>query len=120
MAEMIMKLIALGLVFGETAYLKSAWNWLDGIVVVTCLAANSMEFLKTLRILRAFRPLRVIARNDNLKVVVQTIFASMPDLFTLVIVSIIFLLIFALMFLSYLSGRLQYCDVGDPPLPITS
>jgi len=34
--------------------------------------------MKTLRILRALRPLRVISRNDNLKVVVQTIFASVP------------------------------------------
>lgn len=115
--EMATKLCARGFLWGPQAYLKSGWNWLDGIVVLVSIldmaGAAGGGSLKTLRILRAFRPLRVIARNDNLKVVVQTIFASMPDLFTLVIVSIIFLLIFALMALSYLSGRLQYCEVGD-------
>lgn len=115
--EMAIKLLARGLVWAPNAYLKSGWNWLDGIVVIVSVmsmaGASNNGGLKTLRILRAFRPLRVIARNDNLKVVVQTIFASMPDLFTLVVVSMIFLLIFALMALSYLSGRMQYCDVGD-------
>lgn len=31
--EMVIKLIALGLIWGPDAYLKSSWNWLDGIVV---------------------------------------------------------------------------------------
>eukprot|EP00438_Fugacium_kawagutii_P004120 Skav212872 [mRNA] locus=scaffold151:89082:92823:- [translate_table: standard] len=83
-------LIALGLLWGRDAYLKSYWNWLDGIVVmvsiINMVSSSQTGFLKTLRILRAFRPLRVISRNENLKIVVTTIFASMPPLLTLVIV----------------------------------
>jgi len=117
--EMVIKLIALGLIWGPDAYLKSSWNWLDGVVVMVSIInmANLSQsgFLKTLRILRAFRPLRVISRNENLKVVVQTIFTSMPHLLTLVIVAMLFLLIFALFALSYLNGTFYYCDLSTAP-----
>jgi len=36
--EAIIKIMALGLIFGKTSYLRDAWNWLDFIVVVTSLA----------------------------------------------------------------------------------
>merc|ERR1719375_835036 len=76
--EMAMKLIALGVFWGPGTYLRSGWNWLDGGVVFVSLmdivAGSSAGPLKTLRILRAFRPLRVISRNENLKLVVNTIF----------------------------------------------
>ncbi|CAE7614492.1 Cacna1s, partial [Symbiodinium sp. CCMP2456] len=117
--EMVIKLLALGLIWGEDAYLKSSWNWLDGVVVMVSIinmaSSSSTGFLKTLRILRAFRPLRVISRNENLKVVVQTIFASMPHLLTLVIVAMLFLLIFALFGLSYLNGTFLMCDLATEP-----
>lgn len=114
--------MALGLIWGPGAYLKSGWNCLDSVVVVVSIvnmaSATSSGFLKTLRILRAFRPLRVISRNENLKVVVQTIFASLPHLLTLVIVALIFLLIFALLFLQYMNGKFLACEVGDTIIPL--
>lgn len=120
--EMCLKLLALGLIWGPDAYLKSGWNCLDGVVVVVSIvnmaSATSSGFLKTLRILRAFRPLRVISRNENLKVVVQTIFASLPHLLTLVIVALIFLLIFALLFLQYMNGKFMACLMGDATVPL--
>jgi len=116
--EMVIKLLYMGLIFHKEAYLRSGWNWLDGIVVCVSIMGlitgpGGGGFLKTLRILRALRPLRVISRNPNLKVVVQTIFASLPALMTLVIVCAVFLLIFALFGLSYLAGTFFSCDTGD-------
>merc|ERR1719460_2010375 len=110
-----MKLIAQGFCFGPKTYLKSKWNWIDGVVVVVSIIdmtglTASFGFLKTLRILRAFRPLRVISRNQNLKVVVTTIFESLPELATLFIVAMLFLLIFALLFLAYLNGKFYGCS----------
>lgn len=117
-AEMLVKLAALGLVWGPKTYLKSGWNWLDGIVVMVSIVdfaspGGGPGFLRVLRILRTFRPLRVISRNEGLRVVVQTLFQSMGDLLALVSVSLLFLLIFALVFLMYLKGALYMCDAGD-------
>merc|ERR1719507_743460 len=107
----------MGLILHQGAYLRSGWNILDCIVVAVSIIGlitgpGGGGFFKTLRILRALRPLRVISRNDNLKVVVQTIFASMPALATLVIVCMVFLLIFALFALSYLNGTFYASEVG--------
>jgi len=114
MFELVVKLFAMGLIMGKGAYLRSGWNVLDGIVVgvsiLGLITPGSGAFLKTLRILRAFRPLRVISRNPNLKVVVQTMFASMPQLATLIFVTCFFLVIFALFFLAFLSGSLYACQ----------
>jgi hypothetical protein len=116
--EMTVKLLALGIAWGEDAYLKSGWNWLDGIVVCVSIVdivtgGKGPGFLRVLRILRTFRPLRVISRNEGLRLVVQTIFHSLGDLFGLVIVSSLFLLIFALIFVMYLRGTLYQCSPGD-------
>jgi len=112
--EMAIKFVALGLFWGKDAYLRSGWNWLDLIVVVVSIVdlifPGSGGVLKTFRMIRALRPLRVISRNENLKVVVQTMFASIPDLMTLLCVTAFFLLIFALFFLSFLNGTLFHCE----------
>mmetsp|Transcript_55141 Transcript_55141/g.124132 ORF Transcript_55141/g.124132 Transcript_55141/m.124132 type:complete len:1891 (+) Transcript_55141:150-5822(+) len=118
MIEMLIKLIALGLFWGKGTYLRSGWNWLDGIVVLVSIIdmaspGGGPGFLRVLRILRTFRPLRVISRNKGLKVVVKTLFRSMGDLVGLLIVSSLFLLIFALIFLMYLKGAMYQCNPGD-------
>jgi len=112
--EMAVKLIAMGLAFGPDAYLKSGWNCLDGAVVTVSvldfIVPNFPGFLKILRILRTFRPLRLISRNESLKVVIQTVFASVADLLSLIIVTGLFLLIFALVALTFLKGKFYSCD----------
>jgi hypothetical protein len=114
--EMLLKLVAMGLVYGPNTYLHNAWNWIDGVVVVVSIigmtSGSSAGFLKTLRILRAFRPLRVISRNENLKVVVTTIFLSLPELAMYLTVFMLFLLILALLFLAYLNGLFYACSTG--------
>jgi len=116
--EMSIKLTALGFIWGKDAYLTSVWNWLDGIVVMVSIIdfvtqGGGPSFLRVLRILRTFRPLRVISRNEGLKVVVETVVKSMADLFGLVIVSLLFLLIFAMIFLLLLKGQLFACSAPE-------
>mmetsp|Transcript_148337 Transcript_148337/g.385670 ORF Transcript_148337/g.385670 Transcript_148337/m.385670 type:complete len:1949 (-) Transcript_148337:33-5879(-) len=127
--EMGLKLIALPVVWGENAYFWSpgcAWNWLDAVVVSVSImgfTGGGPSELKTLRILRAFRPLRVVKRLETLRNIVEAIFNSMKELGVLLIVFLLFLLIFALIFMMYLNGTLYACsegnvwfhrDLGDP------
>eukprot|EP00746_Dinoflagellata_sp_MGD_P070983 gnl/MRDRNA2_/MRDRNA2_28979_c0_seq1.p1 gnl/MRDRNA2_/MRDRNA2_28979_c0~~gnl/MRDRNA2_/MRDRNA2_28979_c0_seq1.p1 ORF type:complete len:1603 (-),score=314.70 gnl/MRDRNA2_/MRDRNA2_28979_c0_seq1:143-4951(-) len=116
--EMLMKMVAMGFILGKTAYFRAAWNILDGVVVIVSLidlfAGNSgLQALKTLRILRALRPLRVISRNENLKLVVNTLFKSIPELCNLLIVGVLFFLIFALFGVSNFKGNFYMCTLGD-------
>merc|ERR1719235_396974 len=116
---MALKLVAMGFVFGSNTYLHNAWNWIDGVVVVVSVidmtSDSSAGFLKTLRILRAFRPLRVISRNENLKVVVTTIGEALPELAMYLTVFMLFLLILALLFLAYLKGLFYGCTTSAGP-----
>merc|ERR1719331_3177757 len=119
--EMIMKQIAYGLVFGKKAYWRQGWNVLDGGVVGVSvldvlLWANiipiegDVSFLRTLRLVRALRPLRAISRFPNMKVVVNTIFKSVPELLNLVIVVALCFLIFGLFSVSNFKGRFHSCQ----------
>merc|ERR1719399_521921 len=114
----------MGFILGRNAYWRSAWNILDGVVVMVSLtdmfeAGSSMKALKTLRVLRALRPLRVISRNENLKLVVNTLFKSGPEMFNLVVVGGLFFLIFGLFGLSYFKGAFMDCT-GDMASMVTS
>lgn len=85
-----------GLFLNRGAYLHDAWNWLDFVVVVTGVlditgVVASASFLKLFRILR---PLRAINRIRQLKMLVRTVFASMPQLCRVTAVLIMFVLTF--------------------------
>lgn len=61
------QVIALGLFAHPSSYLRSPWNQLDAVVVITSLvssgAPNShISILRALRLLRVLRPLRMISR----------------------------------------------------------
>jgi len=126
LVEMVMKLVAQGLAWGENAYLRSGWNWLDGTVVVVSVVGkldpkNNIGFLKNLRILRAFRPLRAISRYENLKVVVRTIFKSFRELLILGVLTFVFFLVIGILFVSQLNGLFNQCDTeGVGPLASSS
>ncbi|MEQ2209571.1 Voltage-dependent T-type calcium channel subunit alpha-1G, partial [Xenoophorus captivus] len=68
-AEMTVKIVAIGWFFGDKAYLRSSWNILDGMLVMisvvdilVSLISNSgtkiLGMLRVLRLLRTLRPLR--------------------------------------------------------------
>ena len=120
-AEMMLKIIALGFWMDQGTYLRNSWNVLDFIVVVisiisTFSSSNSqLKALRSLRALRGLRPLRVINRAPGLKVVVNTMFASFPDVVNVFCFCFIFFLIFAIFGVNSLKGNIRSCagDVFD-------
>ena len=119
--EMTMKIITLGLILHKGSYLRSSWNILDIVLVslgITALLYNlsALKSLRTLRVLRAFRPLRVISRNPGMKIIVETLFASIPIVFNVLTVVLLFFFIFALVGVNFMKGALYYCK-GMPALP---
>eukprot|EP00759_Apiculatamorpha_spiralis_P012949 PhF_6_TR1978/c0_g1_i2/m.3291 len=100
--EMVIKMIALGLVSHRGAYLRSAWNLLDLTVVVTgivTLAGTGNSSLNVLRFFRVMRPLRTISRVKSLKVIVCTLVNSVQmlvDVFLLLLFLMVVLAIFGM------------------------
>jgi len=124
--EMCMKIIVYGFIVSKDttkdaddellrpAYLRTSWNILDFcIVIISWLAiimsGSGIGFLRTLRALRAFRPLRLISRMEGMKIVVNTLIKSIPAVSTLGAVALLFFIIFGILFVQMFGGKLGYC-----------
>ncbi len=82
------------------------------IVSVADLALTgvNLRIFKLLRLFRVLRPLRVISRNDGLKISIQCLIQSGPAVLNLTFISILFFLIFGIMGVNYFKGLYYYCD----------
>lgn len=69
--ELVLKVIVLGfLMNGKDSYIRNPWNIMDFIIVAFSLisisfrdAGSKVSVIKTFRMLRVLRPLRMISRN---------------------------------------------------------
>ncbi|XP_036159074.1 voltage-dependent T-type calcium channel subunit alpha-1H isoform X1 [Myotis myotis] len=123
-AEMTVKVVALGLVSGEHAYLQSSWNVLDGLLVLVSLVdiivalasaggAKILGILRVLRLLRTLRPLRVISRAPGLKLVVETLISSLRPIGNIVLICCAFFIIFGILGVQLFKGKFYYCEGTD-------
>ncbi|XP_051791082.1 voltage-dependent T-type calcium channel subunit alpha-1I isoform X1 [Erpetoichthys calabaricus] len=119
-AEMTLKVVSMGLYFGEQAYLRSSWNILDGFLVFVSLidivvsmasagGAKILGVLRVLRLLRTLRPLRVISRAPGLKLVVETLISSLKPIGNIVLICCAFFIIFGILGVQLFKGKFFYC-----------
>ncbi|KAM4716306.1 voltage-dependent T-type calcium channel subunit alpha-1G isoform 3-T3 [Anableps anableps] len=129
-AEMTVKIVALGFFFGDKAYLRSSWNILDGMLVMisvvdilVSLISNSgtkiLGMLRVLRLLRTLRPLRVISRAPGLKLVVETLMSSLKPIGNIVVICCAFFIIFGILGVQLFKGKFFVCQ-GDDVRNITN
>ena len=102
--EALLKIISYGfLANGPDSYLKEPWNILDFVIVLSALTGIiageevDISFIKSLRILRILRPLRLISRNEGLKVAITSLFNSIPSIINLQIIVLFFIFLFAIL-----------------------
>lgn len=104
--------------------MDSGWNRVDAFVVfistldliMTLMNVGSnLAALKALRALRALRPLRVIKKFDNLKLIINALFQTLGAMQNVMMVSVLFLLIFAIMGVSFFKGQLYSCQGAQTP-----
>jgi len=119
--EMLLKVIAAGLFYGEKAYFTSGWNIMDGLLVtisvvdvlMTLLSSGSPRIfgiLRVFRLLRSLRPLRVINRAPGLKLVVQTLLSSLKPIGNIVLICCTFFIIFGILGVQLFKGSFFYCE----------
>lgn len=107
--ETILKIIALGFLHDEESYLRDGWNILDFIVVVVStlsyvLVNLNLKWVRSFRVLRVLRPLRVISRVPELRLVVNSLFSSLPGLSHVLVVSTITWSIFGILGMQLFAG----------------
>ncbi|XP_060540015.1 voltage-dependent T-type calcium channel subunit alpha-1H isoform X1 [Pantherophis guttatus] len=123
-AEMMVKVVALGFFSGEHTYLQSSWNVLDGILVFVSIidiivsmasagGAKILGILRVLRLLRTLRPLRVISRAPGLKLVVETLISSLRPIGNIVLICCAFFIIFGILGVQLFKGKFYYCEGID-------
>ena len=66
--------------------------------------------------LRVLRPLRMISRNQGLKIAVNSLINSIPYIGDVIIVSLLFLLLFAILCTNFYKGLLFNCEINTDML----
>ncbi|CAF1520054.1 unnamed protein product [Rotaria magnacalcarata] len=128
--EMMMKILASGLICEANSYLRNGWNVLDGSLVIISIidlatmhrgivtsshvesetATRIFSMLRVFRLLRTLRPLRVISRAPGLKLVVQTLLSSLRPIGHIVVICCTFFIIFGILGVQLFKGKFYYCE----------
>lgn len=113
--EMCVKLVAMGLISTPHAYLGDPWNVLDGTIVIFSLitvafSTFDLSFFKSLRAVRALRPLRMINRNPGMKMVVNALIKALPEVLNVALVGLGFFILFAILGGSLFRGAFYHCE----------
>lgn len=108
--------------FGLIKYFSSPWNCLDALIVsvsIACVFGNEkLSVFRSLRTLRALRPLRAISRLEGMRVVVNALFAAIPGIGNVLLVSLLFWLIFSILGVHLFAGKFYKCvDENNELLP---
>ena len=75
------------------------------------LSAYKIGFVKIMRALRVLRPLRMIAHNPELKMIINALLDSMGSITNVLFVIGIVYLIFAIIGVNLLQSKFYYCTV---------
>ena len=115
--EMLLRIVAMGLFFGEETYLSDGWNVLDFIVNICSTVdqaspSSNLGFFKALRAIRCLRALRLVSRNPGMRMVVNSILQSMPVAVNVVAVVLLVFLVFGCAGVQFFAGKMRYCQ--DP------
>jgi len=112
--EFVLKVVAFGFLFnGKNSYLRNAWNGMDFIIVlvsiISLMQTESLMFVKSIRLFRIIRPLKMITKNEGLKIAVLCLINSIKDIFRVFVVCGFFFLLFAIFGVNLLKGKMYYC-----------
>lgn len=120
--ELLIKILANGFLFnGKNSYLRVPANIMDFFIVIISIVSLSLGsavklgFLKVLRLIRVLRPLRMISRNPGLRIAIMSLFNAIPDIGNVLVVSLLFLLLFAILFTTFFKGTFWSCDTSNVP-----
>lgn len=118
--EFFIRIIADGLIFTPNAYLRSSWNFIDVIVLISlwiefiATLKNDGNLSRIVRGLKALRALRLLTISETAKNNFHnTIISGFWKIINAAIISLCLLFPFAIWGLNIFNGRLGYCIDGE-------
>ena len=113
--EAVLKIYAYGFIFnGDYSYIRNLVNIIDFIIVacslLTVLSLFDLSFFKVVRLLKILRPLRVVSRNEGLKLSIISLVSALPNIFTVCVVGFVFFMIFGIIGVNYFKGGFFACE----------
>ncbi|KAL4431577.1 hypothetical protein ABPG74_017282 [Tetrahymena malaccensis] len=116
--ESLIKIISLGLVFDDNSYLRDSWSQLDFFIVICSIidvsvTSINLSAIKILRLLRTLRPLRLLNHNKSMKLIVTALMESVGGITNMIMVLILIWLMFAILALNLMKGKMHYCNPPD-------
>jgi hypothetical protein len=114
--EMLVKLVALGVIMDDGSYLRDNWNRLDFFIVNASIIELifkdfDLPIIKIFRMLRTLRPLRFISHNVAMRLIVGALIESVGSIFNVVNVVAVMFLIFAIVGVSFFGGGFWFCSI---------
>eukprot|EP00826_Nyctotherus_ovalis_P028475 TRINITY_DN22497_c0_g1_i2.p1 TRINITY_DN22497_c0_g1~~TRINITY_DN22497_c0_g1_i2.p1 ORF type:complete len:355 (-),score=79.66 TRINITY_DN22497_c0_g1_i2:8-1072(-) len=110
-AEIILKVLGLGFIFNEGAYMRNPWNIFNFLIVVidymSLLDLGGSFDLEILRTFRMLRPLRMITKIEGLNILVTALASSASYLLNAIILLTLSTLVFAIAGLQLWHGTLR-------------
>lgn len=121
--EFIIKIIADGLFFTPNAYVRSPWNWLDFLALLSlwiefiAFLRNDGNLSRVVRGLKALRALRILTISETAKNNFHyTMISGFGKIVSAAIISITLIFPFSVWGLNIFNGRLGYCVDGSSSL----
>ena len=115
--ESLLKIVEYGLIFnGKKSYLRSSWNLIDFCIVIGAILSLVLKrfdfgYIKAIRMIRILRPMRVISRNEGLKVAVLSLLNSIPGLVNVMILSLSFFMLYGILGTNFFGGKFFSCHI---------
>ena len=117
--EVLIRVMATGfLINGKKSYLRDNWHIIDLFIVIFSVVSlfpgtGNLSFFKIIRMGRLLRPLRIISKNQNLKLSINALIVSLPAIGSLMIIVFLIMYIFAICAVNLLKGKSFYCDTTN-------
>eukprot|EP00966_Prymnesium_polylepis_P266257 6150543-Prymnesium_polylepis.2 len=94
------------------SYLSCGWNCFDGLVVLisvgSALGGNS-AVVRVLRMMRVLRPARLIARFGGMRLAMELLLRTLPEVLDVLAIYLCFLDVFAILGVQLFAGKLGSC-----------
>jgi hypothetical protein len=125
-AEMCIQTISHGAIFnGPFSYFRQNLNGVEGVFNFIILYNRIVEgksagYLNAARILRTFTLISYFFKGASINIIIRSIIKSVPSIFNLIILELVFLFAFAVINVSFFRGTFYSCDKSFIPSTFSS